>query len=254
MRPARRAGESDLRAPRQRPPPPLRPAAAERWLTAPAIHRHGDVAGRRPACNSDMHLEFKTSRLPSCSPPASGIGWQGVGTIADDTLVNGTTILSQVQAVQAAGGHITISFGGAAGQEAALTAKSAASLQAEYQSVIDRYHIDFARFRHRGRSGGRSALDHVARPGPGRAPSRRTPRRSRSPCRCCRPVWSPAGSNVLQSAKHDGVRVDVVNIMAMDYGGPSVDNNGQMGLDAINAVDRDRVSNSIILASTPRSA
>src|SRR4029079_15096457 len=38
--------------------------------------------------------------------------------------------------------HITISFGGAAGQEAALTASSAASLQAEYQSVIDRYHVN----------------------------------------------------------------------------------------------------------------
>ncbi|HEY0805248.1 MAG TPA: Calx-beta domain-containing protein, partial [Pseudonocardiaceae bacterium] len=71
-----------------------------------------------------------------------GIGWQGAGAITDDTLVNGTTILSQVQAIQAAGGTITISFGGAAGQEAALTAPSAAVLQAEYQSVIDRYHIN----------------------------------------------------------------------------------------------------------------
>jgi hypothetical protein len=71
----------------------------------------------------------------------SGIGWQGVGTISDDTLANGTTILSQVQAMQAAGADVTISFGGAAGQEAALTATSAASLQAEYQSVIDRYHV-----------------------------------------------------------------------------------------------------------------
>src|SRR3954465_13169525 len=71
-----------------------------------------------------------------------GIGWQGTGAITDDTLANGTTILSQVQAVQAAGGHVTISFGGAAGQEAALTASSAASLQAEYQSVIDRYHVN----------------------------------------------------------------------------------------------------------------
>jgi hypothetical protein len=70
-----------------------------------------------------------------------GIGWQGVGSIADDTLANGTTILSQVQATQAAGGHITISPGGAAGQEAALTAPSAAVPQAEYQSVIDRHHI-----------------------------------------------------------------------------------------------------------------
>src|SRR5260370_20677216 len=70
-----------------------------------------------------------------------GIGWQGAGSIADDTLSNGTTILSQVQAIQAAGGHITISFGGAAGREAALTAPSAATLQTEYQSVIDRYHV-----------------------------------------------------------------------------------------------------------------
>ena len=42
------------------------------------------------------------------------------------------------------------------------------------------------------------------------------------------------GLNILASAKHDGVKIDVVNIMAMDYG-PSVDNGGQMGLDAIQA-------------------
>jgi hypothetical protein len=46
----------------------------------------------------------------------NGIGWQGVGSITDDTLVNGTTILQQVQAVQARR-HITISFGGAAGRK-----------------------------------------------------------------------------------------------------------------------------------------
>jgi chitodextrinase len=60
-----------------------------------------------------------------------GIGWQGTGTISQDTLVNGSTILQQVQAIQAAGGDITISFGGAAGQEAALTATSANALQAD---------------------------------------------------------------------------------------------------------------------------
>ena len=37
-----------------------------------------------------------------------GIGWQGTGAITDDTLANGTTILSQVQAIQAAGGHVTM--------------------------------------------------------------------------------------------------------------------------------------------------
>jgi hypothetical protein len=42
------------------------------------------------------------------------------------------------------------------------------------------------------------------------------------------------GLNVLASAKHDGLNVDLVNIMTMDYGA-SVDNGGQMGVDAINA-------------------
>ncbi len=42
------------------------------------------------------------------------------------------------------------------------------------------------------------------------------------------------GLNLLRSAQHDGVRIDVVNIMAMDYGAV-VDNNGQMGLNAIQA-------------------
>ncbi len=39
---------------------------------------------------------------------------------------------------------------------------------------------------------------------------------------------------MLQQAMVDGVRVDMVNIMTMDYG-TSVDNNGQMGLSAIQA-------------------
>jgi hypothetical protein len=43
-----------------------------------------------------------------------------------------------------------------------------------------------------------------------------------------------SGLNVLQTAKNDGVRIDVVNVMAMDYG-QAVDNNGQMGQDAISA-------------------
>jgi len=42
------------------------------------------------------------------------------------------------------------------------------------------------------------------------------------------------GLHVLQQAMADGVHVDMVNIMTMDYG-TSVDNNGQMGLSAIQA-------------------
>ena len=169
-----------------------------------------------------------------------GIGWQGVGSIQDDTLYTAsggtTTILAQVQAIQAAGGNITISFGGAAGQEAALTAPSAAVLQAEYQSVIDRYHITSIDFDIEGAAvqDQRSitlrdqAIAGLQAANPDLKVSFTLP---------VLPTGLVGdGLNLLKSAMHDGVRVDMVNIMAMDYG-QSVDNNGQMGLDAIQAAE-----------------
>ena len=165
---------------------------------------------------------------------SEGIGWQGVGSIDDDTLYNGTTILSQVQAIQAAGGNITISFGGAAGQEAALTAPNATVLQAEYQSVIDRYNITSIDFDIEGAAvqDQRSitmrdqAIVGLQAANPDLKVSFTLP---------VLPTGLVAdGLNLLRSAMHDGVRVDMVNIMTMDYG-QGVDNNGQMGLNAIQA-------------------
>jgi len=164
-----------------------------------------------------------------------GIGWQGVGGITDDVLSNGSTILQQVQAVQSAGGHVTISFGGAAGQEAALTASSASQLQAEYQSVIDRYHLDTidfdiegaAEFNQASLALRDQAIVGLQAANPGLKVSLTLP--------VLPTGLDAAGLNVLKTAKQDGVRLDVVNIMTMDYGA-SVDNGGQMGLDAINAI------------------
>jgi chitodextrinase len=165
---------------------------------------------------------------------AGGIGWQGVGTLADDTLANGTTILSQVQAIQAAGGHITISFGGAAGQEPALTATSATVLQAQYQSVIDRYHVDSLDFDIEGAAVQdlhSIALRDQALVGLKAA----NPELTISYTLPVLPTGLTAdGVNLLASAKRDGLDIDVVNIMAMDYGA-SVDNGGQMGRNAISA-------------------
>src|SRR5205823_6461424 len=133
-----------------------------------------------------------------------------------------------------AGGDVTISFGGAAGQEAALTAMTAANLQAEYQSVIDRYHVHSLDFDIEGAAVAdqRSltlrdqALVGLKAANPGLNVSFTLP---------VLPTGLTAdGLNVLASAKHDGLNVDLVNIMTMDYGA-SVDNGGQMGVDAINA-------------------
>jgi hypothetical protein len=43
-----------------------------------------------------------------------------------------------------------------------------------------------------------------------------------------------SGVNILNSAKADGLALDVVNVMTMDYGS-ALDNGGQMGLDATDA-------------------
>ncbi|MDI1287876.1 MAG: Calx-beta domain-containing protein [Reyranella sp.] len=167
-----------------------------------------------------------------------GIGWQGVGAITDDTLYTPsgatTTILEQVQAIQAAGGNITISFGGAAGTEAALAAPNASVLQAEYQSVIDRYHITSIDLDIEGAAVEDQhsitmrdqAIAGLQAANPDLQVSFTLP---------VMPTGLVAsGLNLLQSAMNDGVRVDMVNIMAMDYG-QGQDNNGQMGLSAIQA-------------------
>ena len=161
-----------------------------------------------------------------------------MGAITDDTLYTSsggtTTILAQVQAIQAAGGNITISFGGAAGQEAALTAPNATVLQAEYQSVIDRYHITSIDFDIEGAAVMEQhsitmrdqAIVGLQAANPDLKVSFTLP---------VMPTGLVAsGLNLLQSAMNDGVRVDMVNIMTMDYG-QGQDNNGQMGLSAIQA-------------------
>lgn len=45
-----------------------------------------------------------------------------------------------------------------------------------------------------------------------------------------------SGIDLLASAKRDGVAIDVVNIMAMDYG-TAIDNGGRMGFNAISAAE-----------------
>jgi len=172
--------------------------------------------------------------LASVLSSNQGIGWHGVGSIADDTLANGTSILSQVEAIQAAGGHITISFGGEGGQEPALTAPSAEVLQSEYESVIDRYHVSSVDFD----IGGSAELDQhsitqrdqaivgLQAANPDLKVSFTLPALSTG--------LDAGGLSVLQNAKNDGVHIDTVNIQVKDAG-QSVDNNGQTSEDAVTA-------------------
>ena len=162
------------------------------------------------------------------------VGWGGSGSIQNDTLPNGSSILSQIQTIRAAGADVIISFGGANGIEPALTAPNAAALQAMYQSVIDRYHpvsLDFdieggAVANHASLVMRDQALIGLKAANPGLTISFTLP--------VLPTGLDHNGLGVLQTAKADGLSIDLVNIMAMDYG-PAVDNGGQMGADAISA-------------------
>ncbi|HEU4507548.1 MAG TPA: carbohydrate-binding protein [Pyrinomonadaceae bacterium] len=166
--------------------------------------------------------------------------WGGVGaTVANDTLPNGTTMLSLVQGVRAAGGDVIISFGGASGTELALGCTTVSSLQAAYQSVLTKYSVnsstpvrldfdieggailDQASINRRNQ-----ALVGLKNANPGLVISYTLP---------VLPTGLVAsGVNMLNSIKASGLSVNVINIMAMDYGSAN-DNGGQMGLSATQA-------------------
>ena len=163
--------------------------------------------------------------------------WGGVGaTVANDTLPNGTTILSLVQGVRAAGGDVIISFGGASGTELAQGCTTVSSLQAAYQAVLNKYSVnastpvrldfdieggattDQASITRRNQ-----ALKALKSANPGLKISYTLP---------VLPTGLIAsGVNILNSVKADALSLDVVNVMAMDYGSAN-DNGGQMGLSA----------------------
>jgi len=163
--------------------------------------------------------------------------WGGVGaTVANDTLPNGTTIVSLVQGVRAAGGDVIISFGGASGTELALGCSTVSSLQAAYQSVINKYSVnsstpvrlDFdieggATTDQTSINRRNQALVALKNANPGLVISYTLP---------VLPTGLVAsGVNILNSVKSAGLNLNVVNIMAMDYGSAN-DNGGQMGLSA----------------------
>lgn len=162
-------------------------------------------------------------------------GWGGLGsTLPADTLSNGTTILSVVQSLQKAGVQVIISFGGANGQEPALGCTTVSSLQALYQSVINRYGVAMLDFDIEGAATTNQAsitrrdqaLVALKAANKGLVLSYTLP--------VLPTGLISSGTNILASAKSDGLALDVVNIMAMDYGS-NADNNGAMGQDAVDA-------------------
>ncbi|GIF11305.1 cellulose binding domain-containing protein [Actinoplanes teichomyceticus] len=124
----------------------------------------------------------------------------------------------QINAVRAAGGDVKVSFGGATGVELAQACTSTAALQAEYQAVIDAYQLKYIDLDIEGAAAAdtasinrrSTALAALQKANPGLKISLTLPVLPEG--------LTAEGLNVVKSARNAGVDLDLVNIMAMDYG------------------------------------
>jgi hypothetical protein len=139
----------------------------------------------------------------------------------------------QIAAIRLAGGDVKVSFGGATGVELAQACTSVSALQAEYQAVVDAYGLKYVDLDIEGAAVAdtasvarrSTALAGLQKANPGLKISLTLP---------VLPEGLTAdGLNVVRSAKNAGVALDLVNIMAMDYGRAGQD----YGNLAIQAVD-----------------
>jgi chitinase len=168
-------------------------------------------------------LAFVLNGQGTCNPT-----WNG------DTNLTGNNYGKYITSLRAAGGDVIVSFGGADGDELGTKCGSVGSLQAAYQKVIDQFHLTWIDLDIE--SGAESdttsvdrrnkALHNLQAANPDlKVTYTLTVERNGLP---------GADVNLLKNAKSNGVRVDVVNIMAMDYG-PCFSDMGQAAIDAANA-------------------
>ncbi len=143
--------------------------------------------------------------------------------------------MDEINNIRSKGGDVIVSFGGANGTELALAITDVATLQAKYQSVINRYGLTWVDFDIEGWAvADRPSIDRRNKAIRGLQAA--NPNLTIAFCLPVMPSGLTAdGLYVLQNAKSNGVRVDVVNVMAMDYGG-----SWDMGQAAISAVQNTR--------------
>jgi hypothetical protein len=161
--------------------------------------------------------------------------WGGIIPMSDNFLADDITNL------RASGGNVILSFGGANGVELGQSCGTVASLQAQYQAVITRYNLTHVDFDIEGAAIADSAsVDRRNQALAGLQAAARAQNRPlfvsyTLPVLPSGLTWQ--GVNLLQNAVANGVQVDRVNIMAMDYGAIANPNTmGQNAIDAANAL------------------
>lgn len=184
------------------------------------------------SANSSGMLDTAITQAGLKSYTAAFIIGSGCTPIWGDSLdINSSGISAKIAKAESEGAKTIISFGGAGGIELAQSCTNTASLATAYQSVIDKYHVDHLDFDVEGAA--------IADPGSinRRFQAIKTLEANNSGLNVSVtiPVLQSGpdgnGTAFLQAAKNNGTRIDLVNIMTMDYGGAVSD----MGAAAISA-------------------
>ncbi|HET6500644.1 MAG TPA: chitinase [Amycolatopsis sp.] len=154
----------------------------------------------------------------------------GCTPIWGDTLpaTNDPAVSSAISSAESAGAQVIVSFGGAGGVELSQSCTDTTQLTAAYQAVINTYHLNHIDFDVEGAaiadptSVNRrfAAIKNLESANPGLVVSVTIPALPTGP--------DSNGQTFLQDARTDGARIDLINIMTMDYYG-SWDSNPQMG-------------------------
>src|ERR1700761_9592972 len=169
----------------------------------------GDMTADMAATGvKDYTLAFLTPQS-GCTPEWEASG-SGVGAFA-----------SQISALQASGGNVIISFGGASGGELAQTCTNVSQLTAAYQNVVNTYGVTRLDFDIEG--GVLSSTAATARRDQALAALQaEDPSVQVDFTLAVSPQGLPTGSGseyaLLQDAQAKGVKVSVVNLMTMDFG------------------------------------
>jgi hypothetical protein len=184
----------------------------------------GNLAGAIDAGLTDVTAAFVVGR--GCTPI-----WDDGSPVAKDKRKS-----KAIREAQVAGADVIISFGGAGGKELARSCTDQGELTDAYRAVIDRFGVTQVDFDVEGAS-----IDPVEQKGSIarrfaaiRTLQQRMPGLEVSVTIAVgRGGLVPSGIHFLRVAKQTGTRIDLVNIMTMDYGG-SV---GDMGGTAIKGAE-----------------
>ncbi|MFJ8056432.1 cellulose binding domain-containing protein [Streptomyces sp. NPDC096142] len=138
--------------------------------------------------------------------------WGGVTDLASDG------VASQIGALRAKGGDVRVSFGGASGSELATTCGSASALATAYGKAVDAYGLTKADFDIEGGALPNTAANTLR----AQAIAKLQQQHPNLDVSFTLPVMPEGltqdGVNLLSNAKANGVKISMVNIMAMDYG------------------------------------